>query len=197
MNYPPLLPEIFDRLKSGYHISPEDDCLHGALMEHGDEYAAYFGALGFVLVRHERDFFYFEPDGDDAATERLAKIAVFAYILVDDTANRGLPVEATLLTTTLALPDLPHLSLDSYRARLAQVNIFDQGDLRDVVNHLKGLGWAKWTASDEFCLLRPFHRMLDRCLELARECGERVDESSDGLPGGNILEGESKGTAHA
>ena len=197
MNYPPLLPEIFDRLKSGYHISPEDNALHGALMDHCDEYVAYFGALGFVLVRHERDFFYFEPDADDAATERLAKIAVFSYILVDDTANRGLPVEATLLTTTLALPDLPHLSLDSYRARLAQVNIFDLGGLRDVVNHLKGLGWAKWSASDEFCLLRPFHRMLDRCLELARQCGEQVDESSDGLPGGKTAEEKSGGTSHA
>ncbi len=138
MNYPPHLNEIFEKLRNGYHISPEDE---------------------------------------DRNSTRLAKIAVFSFILIDHIANRGLPVEPTIFADSFTLRGLPHFSLDSYRARLEQVGILEHGDLRDVINHLKNVGWAKWIGDDEFQFLRPFHRMLDKCLELAKQAGESVDEA--------------------
>ena len=66
MNYPPHLQEIFEKLKNGYHISPEDDVLYSALnSERYDDYAGHFAGLGIILRKHEHDFFYFEPDAED------------------------------------------------------------------------------------------------------------------------------------
>lgn len=179
MNYPDHLREIFDKLKTGYHISPEDDQIYAALnSERYDDYADYFAGLGFTLHKHEHDFYYFEPEAEDTASPRLAKIAVFSFILIDHIANRGLPVEPTLFNETFTIRGLPHFTLDSYRARLDQVGISDYGGLRDVVHSLKHVGWAKWVAEEEFRFLRPFHRMLSKCLELAEQSGQAASEIS-------------------
>lgn len=179
MNHPEHLREIFDRLKNGYHISSEDDVIYAALnSERYDDYVDYFAGLGFSLHKHEHDFFYFEPEAEDTESPRLAKIAVFSFILIDHIANRGLPVEPTLFSETFTIRGLPHFTLDSYRARLEQVGITDYGGLRDVIHSLKNVGWAKWIAEDEFRFLRPFHRMLSKCLELAEQSGKVANEVS-------------------
>jgi hypothetical protein len=141
MNHPPYLREVFEKLKNGYHISPEDDVLYAALNgERFDDYADYFAGLGVTLRKHEHDFFYFEPEPEDNNSPRLAKIAAFSFILIDHIANRGLPVEPTLFADSFTLRGLPHFTLDSYRARMEQVGILDHADLREVVNHLKNVG---------------------------------------------------------
>lgn len=178
MNYPPHLPEIFEKLKNGFHISSEDAVIYAALDAHPEDYEDYFTGLGLALRKHEHDFYYFEPDAEDKASPRLAKIAVFSYILIDHIANRGLPVEPTIFADSFTLRELPHFTLDSYRARLEQVGILDYADLKDVVHQLKNVGWAKWVADDEFRFLRPFHRMLSKCLELAEQSGQRASETS-------------------
>lgn len=179
MNHPPSLREVFEKLKNGYHISPEDDVLYAALNgERFDDYADYFAGLGVTLRKHEHDFFYFEPEPEDNNSPRLAKIAAFSFILIDHIANRGLPVEPTLFADSFTLRGLPHFTLDSYRARMEQAGILDHADLREVVNHLKNVGWAKWTAEDEFRFLRPFHRLLSKCLELAQQSGQSASEAS-------------------
>lgn len=185
MNYPLHLREVFEKLKNGYHISPEDDVVYPALNERYEDYADYFAGLGLTLLKHEHDFYYFEPEPEDNASPRLAKIAVFSFILIDHIANRGLPVEPTLFADSFTIRGLPHFTLDSYKARLEQVGVMDHSDLRDVINHLKNVGWAKWVAEDEFRFLRPFHRMLSKCLELAQQSGQNASETSpianDGL----------------
>jgi hypothetical protein len=180
MNYPPHLAEIFEKLRNGYHISPEDDAVYPALHGKPEDYMEYFSGLGLCLQKHKYDFYFFEPEDEDRNSPRLAKIAVFAFILIDYIANRGLPVEPTIFGDTFTLRALPHLGLDSYRARLEQVGIIDHSGLRDVVNALKNVGWAKWLGDDEFQFLRPFHRMLDKCLELAKQAGESVAEAPAG-----------------
>ena len=47
-----------------------------------------------------------------------------------------------------------------------------------VIHYLKNVGWAKWVAEDEFRFLRPFHRMLNKCLELAEQSGKAKSEAS-------------------
>lgn len=197
MNYPPLLREIFEKLKNGYHISSEDDTVYPVLNDHPDDYADYFAALGFTLKKHEHDFYYFEPEAEDKNSPRLAKIAVFSFILIDHIANRGLPVEPTIFGDSFTLRGLPHFSLDSYRARLEQVGVMDFGDLRDVVNHLKNVGWAKWVADDEFRFLRPFHRMLFKCLELAEQSGQKASETSPIAGNDAKFEHGTEGESHA
>ena len=60
MNDLPHLGEIFDRFKRGCHLGPDDEPFYSALTARYDDYAAYFAPLGLQLVRHEREFFYFE-----------------------------------------------------------------------------------------------------------------------------------------
>lgn len=200
MNHPAHLQEIFEKLKNGYHISPEDDVLYSALnSEHYEDYEGYFAGIGITLRKHEHDFYYFEPDAEDKNSPRLAKMAVFSFILIDHIANtRGLAVEPTLFGETFTLRALPHLTtLDSYRARLEQVNVMDYADLREIINRLENVGWAKWVGDDEFQFLRPFHRLLSKCLELSQQSGQSTNEISpiDSLVVDQAK--ESEGESHA
>jgi hypothetical protein len=79
MNSLPHLSAIFDRLKAGGHIGPDDEPEFSALSSpRFDEYAAYFAALGLTLIRHEREFFYFEPENPEKVPDTLA--AMIAYV---------------------------------------------------------------------------------------------------------------------
>lgn len=163
----PHLRELFEQLNRGCHLSPEDEPLFSALVADYEAYAAYFAPLGYRLVRHEREFFYFEPDHPEKMPDTLPRIAVFAYILVDHAANQGVAVEEYLLGRSFLLANLPHFTLERYAALLRQVAVHDEPDLVRVLDHLERLGWLKWLGKDEFRLLRPFHRIFDTCLRLA------------------------------
>jgi len=93
MNELPHLTTLFDRLKRGYHLGPDDEPEFSVLCARFDEYASYFAAIGLVLVRHEREFFYFEPENPETVPETLPRIAVFSYIIIDHAANQGRPME--------------------------------------------------------------------------------------------------------
>ena len=188
MNSHPHLQELFEKLKGGYHVSHEDGLMHAALMQRTDDYAEYFGAIGLKLVRHERDFFYFESE--EGTSDYLPKVAVFCYILIDHTANLGLPIEATLMGGTHSLRGLPHFTLDSYRAHLRQVDLLEPDKLRGVVSYLVRIGWAKWVSTDEFKILRPFCRVFERCLALSEHSPDRAQESAEGLDDSEGTEGD-------
>jgi hypothetical protein len=163
----PYLKEIFDRLKRGTHLSPEDEPHYSALAGNSDAYIAYFAPLGLTLARHERDFFYFEPENPEAVTQSLQRVAVFSYILVDHAANEGRSIEEFILGQNFLVSALPHFTLDRYSALLRQVEVFDEGELRQILAHMERIGWLKWLGTDEFRFLRPFHRVFSKCLELS------------------------------
>jgi hypothetical protein len=165
----PYLAEIFGQLTRGTHLSPEDEPAFSALSGEFPAYAEYFEALGFHLVRHEREFFYFAPADPERVVETLPRMAVFAYILVDHAANQGQAVEEFILGRNFLVSALPHFSLERYGALLRQVDVLDETDLKRVLDHLERLGWLKWLGPDEFRFLRPFHRVFDKCLELSHE----------------------------
>jgi chromosome condensin MukBEF MukE localization factor len=171
MNDLPHLREIFDTLKRGRHLGPDDEPMFSALINDYEAYAAYFAPLGLKLVQHERDFFYFDPELPEKVPETLPRIAVFAYILVDHAANQGRSVEEFILGENFLAATLPHFSLDRYSSLLRQVEIHDASDLRNVLQHLERIGWLKWLDEDqqEFRFLRPFHRVFSKCLELSQQ----------------------------
>src|SRR5207248_5328961 len=90
---PIYLESIFDRLRRGYHLGPDDEPEFSCLCELFDEYAAYFAAVVITLVRHEREFFYFNADDQETVPDTLPRIAVFSYIIDDHAANHGRPIE--------------------------------------------------------------------------------------------------------
>jgi len=164
----PYLQELFQKLRIGYHLSPDDGTLFSALFNKYEAYAQYFAPLGLKLVRHPREFFYFEPENTDTMRDTLPRIAVFSFILIDDIANSGKPVEEYLLNNHFLLSKLPHFSLDRYTARLREVGVEDDLQLLNVLRSMEKLGWVKFLSDDEFRFLRPFHRVFDKCLELSK-----------------------------
>lgn len=163
----PHLENIFDRLKRGYHLGPDDEPEFSALCQRSDEYAGYFSAIGLKLVRHEREFFYFDPDNPETVPETLPRIAVFSYIMIDHAANQGRPIEEFIFGPNFLVAALPHFSLDRYTGLLRQVDVHDLPDLKTLLKHMERIGWIKFVSDDEFRFLRPFHRVFSKCLEIS------------------------------
>ena len=179
---PPHLRDIFDRLKRGYHIGLDDEPGFSALVARFDEYAAWFDALGLKLVRHEREFFYFEPDNSENVPDTLPRIAVFSYILIDHAANQGQPIEEFIFGQNFLLTALPHFTLDRYTALLRQVDVNEVKDLGTLLNHMERIGWVRWLGEEEFRFLRPFHRVFSKCLELAQTAQATATEADSQPP---------------
>jgi hypothetical protein len=164
----PHLGEIFDRLKRGAHLGPDDEPFYSALVSRYDDYAAYFAPLGLNLIRHEREFFYFDPENSETIPDTLPRIAIFSYILVDHAANQGQPIEDFIFGQNFLISSLPHFSFDRYAALLRQVEIHDARGLETILQQMKRIGWVQILGPDEFRFLRPFHRVFSRCIELAQ-----------------------------
>src|SRR5947209_18293471 len=138
MNDLPHLAGIYDRLKRGYHLGPEDEPEFSTLCQRSEDYAAFFSDIGLKLVRHEREFFYFEPDNPESVPDTLPRIAVFSYILIDHAANQGRPIEDFIFGQNFLVTALPHFTLDRYTALLRQVEVHDMNDLETLVlNHMQ------------------------------------------------------------
>ncbi|MCI0747258.1 MAG: hypothetical protein L0Y58_17780 [Verrucomicrobia subdivision 3 bacterium] len=172
MNELPHLASIFDRLRRGYHLGPDDEPEFSALAgPRFEEYAASFAALGFTLVRHEREFFYFEPENPETIPDTLPAIAVFSYTMIDHAANHGrtMSIEEFIFGQNFLVTTLPHVTLDRYTALLRQVEVHDTDDLRRVLNRMEQIGWVKikGMGQDEFRFLRPFHRVFLKCIEVS------------------------------
>lgn len=182
----PYLQELFDRLKRGYHLSSEDEPTFSAVAANHEAYAAYFAPLGLKLVRHPREFFYFDPEAAESVPETLPRIAVFSFILVDHAANAGKPIEDYLLNQHFLISKLPHFSLDRYATLLRQVEVEDAAGLRTVLKHMERLGWVKFVGEEEFRFLRPFHRVFDKCLDLSAVGSSRDNETLSSESGQNL-----------
>lgn len=179
----PHLPAIFTKLRTGWHFSPEEDGEQfESLANHPERYTEALAGFGLKLVRHERDFFYLETDEREAnPSKMLPKVAAFAYILVDHAASEGKGVEEFILGETLSISQLPHLSQESYAILLRQVDVNDPNDLGQVLTYLKNIGWAKLVGEDQVRFLRPFHRVLSKCLELSeRAHAEQEKDAAEG-----------------
>lgn len=171
MNALPHIQEIFDSLRGGCHLSPEDEPAFSAVTADYEAYAEYFKPLGLNLVRHPREFFYFEPESVEKVPDTLPRIAIFSFIMVDHADNTGKSIEDFLLNQHFHISRLPHLSLDRYAALLRQVEVEDVGGLRLILKNMERLGWVKFHGEEEFSFLRPFHRVFDKCLELSAAKG--------------------------
>ncbi len=179
--------DCFRKLGFSY-LSSEDEPMFSAVAANHEAYAAYFAPLGLKLVRHPREFFYFDPEAAESVPETLPRIAVFSFILVDHAANAGRPIEDYLLNQHFLISKLPHFSLDRYAALLRQVEVEDSAAVRTVLKHMERFGWVKFVGEEEFRLLRPFHRVFDKCLDLSavasgRDSEALTTESGQKLPG--------------
>lgn len=173
----PHLEEAFGALRRGKHLCAQSGPVFQSLLRNEEAFGALFTALGFRLVRHPRDFFYFHDSAN--FTELAERMAVFLFILVEALADGGEPVADALLTRPFACKDLPHLRSERYRAYLREAGVETEEDLINVVRKLEQFGFARRLDADSFAFETPVYRFLDLCMELAEEDRQADAGSAD------------------
>ena len=169
----PCIKEVFEALRRGKHISMKDGDIFHALKTHEGDYERLFGQLGFNLVRHAHDFFYFLDRSN--FTELSSRIAVFMFILVEHLADQGDTVEDTVMTRRFAYNDLPHLQGERYQTYMREAGVTTPEDLAAIVRTMERFGFARRMDEETFCFDVPIYRFLDLCMEMAVQT-----ESPDG-----------------
>ena len=161
----PHLAEIFETLRRGKHISARDGDIFHDLKRQETLYEALFSKLGFKLVHHARDFFYFFDTTN--FTDLSARVAVFMFILVESLADKGESVEETVLTRRFVYKDLPHLQGERFQTYMREAGINSPEDLAAIVRTMERFGFAREMDEETFVFDVPIYRFLDLCMEMA------------------------------
>lgn len=178
----PHLAEVFEALRRGKHLSSRDGDLFHALKKHESLFESLFAKLGFKMVHHTRDFFYFLDTSN--FTDLSAKIAVFIFILVEYLADQGDTVEDTVMTRRFAYKDLPHLQGERYQTYMREAGVTTPEDLAAIVRTMERFGFTRRTDSETFCFDVPIYRFLDLCMEMATQAGKADGTPSESVDGG-------------
>ncbi|MBK5915717.1 condensin complex protein MksE [Rhodocyclus purpureus] len=165
LDLPDKLEPLFRELSRGRHLSAHDGELFIALQQRPDDYVQIFAALGFKLVQDARAFYYFEGSNRGLA-DRVQRLALFVYILIDAAADAGASISELLSGKELFVDALPHLSSERYRGYMAHVEVTNQGDLSDIVRTLENFGFVV-QLNNGFRFLPPIHRIVDACRQEA------------------------------
>ncbi len=169
----PLKRELFGKLKSGRHISMDESEMYRALSEHEDTFRDFFGSIGFSLIRHSRNFFYFEGTGSGTFSTRAA---VFFFILVEWLSDQGSSVTESLFGQLTQVDKLPHLDRDRYRKYMLEAGIDSRDSLLILLKRMDKLGFIHMEEERAFVFKTPAYRFLDLCNEIkAEETGENND----------------------
>lgn len=162
--------EVFEALRRGKHVSLSDGEIYHALKGNEAAYDRLFTNLGFKLVRHARDFYYFL----DATnfTDLSTKMALFMFILVVHLADQGDAVEDTVMTRRFAYKDLPHLQGERHNAYMREAGVFTAEELAAIVRVMERFGFARRTDAESFSFDTPVYRFMDLCMEMAHRDGE-------------------------
>ena len=173
----PRLQEVFEALRRGRHLCPEDGDLYWAVRDHHEAFRELFSHLGFRLETHPRDFFYFAGEG--GLSDAASRMALFVFILVEALADQGAAVEESLMTRTFSLPELPHLSGERYRAYLKEAGAEGDEGLEGIVRNLERFGFVRRSGKEAFRFRPPAYRFLDLCHRvLAEEGAEQNGEEA-------------------
>jgi chromosome condensin MukBEF MukE localization factor len=180
----PNLAEIFDNLRKGKHICPEDKELYYPLEQEYEAFNDLFRHLGFDLVRHPRNFYYFHSD--IAFTPIARRASVFMFILIEHLASEGVMVEETLTSGSISIDSLPHEENSRYQRYMDEAGI----TVDNSINMLVRLGFAEFQGKDKFRFRAPVYRFIDLCLQVLEDREHdkmnNIDIESDSLSEKNM-----------
>lgn len=162
----PLKKELFELLRNGRHLSLADGSSFRALCDNEDLFREFFGALGFNLVRHDRDFFYFQGSAGGLFS---ARAAVFFFILAEWVSDNGGSVSRLLFEDSTTLEKLPHLERDRYRKYMQETGIDSEEGLVILLKKMEKLGFIEFENESAFVFRSPAFRFLDLCTEIKAE----------------------------
>ncbi|RLC24679.1 MAG: hypothetical protein DRH21_05105 [Deltaproteobacteria bacterium] len=178
-NLPKLAP-IFDNLRKGKHICPEDKDLYYPLEQEYEAFNDLFNHLGFDLVKHPRNFYYFRSDISFTPIARRA--AVFMFILIEYLASEGTSVEEALTTGYISIESLPHEENSRYQRYMDEAGI----TVDKSINTLVRLGFAEYRGNSEFRFRAPVYRFIDLCLQILE--GKKYDPLNNDDPGSDNID---------
>ncbi|MDY0223457.1 MAG: hypothetical protein RBR67_20225 [Desulfobacterium sp.] len=169
----PDLAVVFDELRKGRHICVEDGDLYRSLLMEYESFRELFHYLGFTLVRHPRDFFYFRSDLGFTTVAR--RMAVFMFILIEHLANEGRSVEEALTSGYIAIDTLPHETSKRFRRYMDEAGITVEKSINTLTRH----GFAEYSGGSKFRFRSPVYRFIDLCLTVmsAGDPGDEVDDT--------------------
>ncbi len=159
----PRLADVFRGLSRGRHICIDDGESYWALKENVALFHDLFEALGFKLIAHQKNFFYFE--GDERLSDASARLVVFVFILVEWLGDAGVLVEEELLRREFSIQELPHFATDRYRSYMVQVGVTDHDQFLLLVKTIERLGIAQLITESRLRFRTPIYRFLDLCLK--------------------------------
>jgi len=181
----PNLAEVFEALRRGKHISARDGELFHALKKHESLFEPLFSKLGFKMVHHTHDFFYFLDTSN--FTDLSSKMAVFMFILVESLADQGDTVEDTVMTRRFDFKDLPHLQGERYQTYMREAGITTTEDLVAIVRTMERFGFARRMDAETFCFDVPIYRFLDLCMDMAGQAANAEPTASGASSNGEEL----------
>lgn len=171
----PHMKNVFDALRKGRHICPDDGGLFIALRDNRDEYENLFTNLGFRFREHPRGFFYFS--GDSQLSEGAERIAVFMFVLIESLATEGHPVEEALMTRRYNPQALPHFQATRPRQYMKDVGLQSPEDLSNLLKNMERLGFVETAPDETFRFRLPACRFLELCTEFIDDVEtEEIDE---------------------
>lgn len=165
----PYLTEIFQLLQTGKHICCQDGGKFFALQEKPDEYTACFKALGYELIEHPKDFYYFRMQGK-ANNDSTKQMALFVFLLIEHLDKRELDLENAMMSNRFQINTLPHLKTERYRELMREVKVTNEEGLISVIATLQRYGFATLYGKESFQFKAPAYRFFDLCAsELASQ----------------------------
>ncbi len=174
----PHLAAIFEALRRGRHLCARDGDRFHVLKQQEPLFEALFDRLGFTLVHHPRDFYYFFDASN--FTDLSARMAVFMFILVESLSDQGVAVEEAVTTRRFDYHDLPHLQNERYQAYMREAGITTTEDLAVIVRTMERFGFTRRLDEQTFEFATPVYRFLDLCMEMAgKEAPPRMDAEGD------------------
>ncbi len=174
----PHLEQVFQELRRGRHICPEDGPLYWAIRDNLEAFQLLFSRLGFRLEAHPRDFYYFHGTG--SLSDRSERMAVFMFILIEWLSDQGQQVEESLMTRRFKKAELPHLHMERYVGYMKEAGIQGEGGLLDVLRNLERYGFLERMGNEAFRFKPPVFRFVDLCHLILREI--QIDKTNGEKP---------------
>lgn len=174
----PHLPQLFQDLSSGRHISIKDGALFYSLSDEYSQFSALFKALGFELVRHPRDFFYFEQEGK-ANTVLTKQMSLFVFLLIDHLDRTESDLEEVLLVQRFSIDNLPHLKTERATELMKEVNINDESGIIKALEGLQQYGFVTLRNNESFEFHPPVYRFFDICVDTITSATETAHSNED------------------
>lgn len=177
----PHLELIFNKLRSGYHFTPEDGEVFRPLWDRFDEYERLLDSLGLDLRKHSQNVVYLVANDNVKPGTQAKRMGLFMMVLIEHFGETHSSIVPSIFDAVFRIEKLPHLRKTRYEEYMNAIGVHDTGDLKSIVRALVRFGFAE-EKSNGFALRTAAYRFLDLCRDasdLGEEGGVPKKEAAD------------------